>query len=94
MSDVEILRLSRQGLTTGGIAKHLGLSPSYVRSVVSTDLTGCEIKPLYNPSSDQEPVTAARRITRRAAAEEKRARALRELQEAEAMLTNLRRPTL
>lgn len=95
MFDSQILSLSRQGMTTGGIALHLGLSAQYVRQVVSSEVTGLEVKPLYvetapeplpRPRSISTPQREGRRsvdsqANRRAAAEKKRAAILQKLSE-------------
>lgn len=93
MFDTEILSLARRGLTTGGIALHLGLSPQYVREVVSAEVTGREVKSVYI-ETQTSPLhagmtkcrVAASKRDRRCAAENKRDKALRQLAELQAIL--------
>lgn len=86
MFDGEILGLAAQGLTTGAIAKRVGMAPNYVRSVLYAELTGCEVKPHYNArqGDDEREHRAAVKAKRRETAEAKKAEALRLLAEAEA----------
>ncbi|BBY86692.1 hypothetical protein [Mycolicibacterium tokaiense] len=93
MFDTEISNLSRQGMTTGGIALHLGLEPQYVRQMVSAEVTGLNGKPVYidtaaeplpklasaPPPQKRQPT--ASRVNRRAAAEKRRAAILQKLAE-------------
>jgi hypothetical protein len=89
MFDGEILGLAAQGLTTGTIAKRVGVEPHYVRSVLFAELTGCEVKPDYNARKDDDElqhraaVAAAVNAKRRETAEAKRADALRLLAESQ-----------
>jgi hypothetical protein len=93
MFNTEILRMAREGFTTGGIALHLGLSTQYVRQVVSADVFGREVKPAYveTTAPSPQPTKRARRVAavkvnRHWTAEKKRAEALRLLAEANAEL--------
>ncbi|MCV7100733.1 hypothetical protein [Mycobacterium palustre] len=88
----EVMRLHNRGFTAGYIASQLGLTAECVRAVVSAELTGCEVKPVYAETT--APVTPKPKLTReqrlqaakRAKAEKKRQEALRLLAEAESVL--------
>lgn len=89
MFDNSIRSLDRQGLTSGTIAKRLGLPPDHVRHVLNTACIA-ESKPIYDAVLDdwRKQRAAERRAAkaRRAELEAKRAKVLRKLEAAEAKL--------
>lgn len=95
MFDSDILRLYEQGLTSAAIAKRVGCSAGYVRSVVWHQ--GTEAKPVYDPvliawrkqQAAQQAAEKRAAKARRADVEAKRAKVLRRLEAAEAKLSNL-----
>lgn len=98
MFEHEIASLGRQGFTSGGIAIRLGLSPGYVRSVLSAELAAVSeaSKPHFNALATDEDrrehrnaVDAAKKAAARKKAKAKQAKALLALQAAEAELRNL-----
>lgn len=98
MFEREIEALDRQGLTSGTIARTLGMSVEQVRRVLNT-ASVAESKPVYDGALDEWRQQRAERLaaekkaakTRRAKAEAKRAKALVALAEASAALNELQR---
>jgi orotate phosphoribosyltransferase-like protein len=90
MFDNSIRSLDRQGLTSGAIARRLGLSPDHVRHVLNkADVA--ETKPVYDAALVQwrKQREAEKRAAkaRRAELEARRAKILRGLEAAEAKLS-------
>ena len=93
MFDREIVSLHRQGLTSGTIARHLGLDPTHVRRVLNTQCVA-EAKPIDGPVRDEwrkqrTAEIAPEETKRRTAARAKRKRAQAALEKARAALDEL-----
>jgi hypothetical protein len=96
----EILRLYAEGFTASYIANRLGVATGYVRSVVSAQTTGCEVKPAYNAVADlssaareerehKAAVEAARKALASRSVAQRRAAALAKQAEALKVLAEL-----